>query len=86
VLVPVPLVFESPQHFCELIANNLLAEFWYLIQEGPRGPGLKATPSAGGGLRVGGDTAGDGDASLVHHLLLIDRRLHVVVQQTQGCC
>ena len=84
VLVPVPLVFESPQHFCELIANNLLAEFWYLIQEGPRGPGLKATPSAGGRLRVGGDTAGDGDASLVHHLLLIDRRLHVVVQQTQG--
>ena len=37
-LVPVPLEFESVRHFCDLIANNLLAEFWHLIQEGPRGP------------------------------------------------
>ena len=81
VLVPVPLEFESPRHFCELIANNLLAEFWYLIQEGPRGAALKATPAAGGGLRIAGES-GDGDSSLIHHLLLIERRLHVVVGQT----
>jgi hypothetical protein len=47
-LVPVPLEFESVRHFCDLIANNLLAEFWHLIQEGPRGPAVKATPAAGG--------------------------------------
>ena len=61
-LVPVPLEFESVRHFCDLIANNLLAEFWHLIQEGPRGPAVRATPAAGGGLRVtSGDAAGDGE-------------------------
>ena len=83
-LVPVPLEFESVRHFCDLIANNLLAEFWHLIQEGPRGPAVRATPAAGGGLRVtSGDAAGDGE-NAAHHLLLIERRLHLVVSQTGG--
>ena len=83
-LVPVPLEFESVRHFCDLIANNLLAEFWHLIQEGPRGPAVKATPAAGGGLRVtSGDATGDGE-NAAHHLLLIERRLHLVVSQSGG--
>ena len=83
-LVPVPLEFESVRHFCDLIANNLLAEFWHLIQEGPRGPAVRATPAAGGGLRVtSGDAAGDGE-NAAHHLLLIERRLHLVVSQSGG--
>ena len=83
-LVPVPLEFESVRHFCDLIANNLLAEFWHLIQEGPRGPAVKATPAAGGGLRVtSGDASNDGE-NATHHLLLIERRLHLVVSQSGG--
>ena len=83
-LVPVPLEFESVRHFCDLIANNLLAEFWHLIQEGPRGPAVKATPAAGGGLRVAsGDASVDGE-NAAHHLLLIKRRLHLVVSQSGG--
>ena len=83
-LVPVPLEFDSVRHFCDLIANNLLAEFWHLIQEGPRGPAVKATPAAGGGLRVtSGDASGDGE-NATHHLLLIERRLHLVVSQSGG--
>ena len=83
-LVPVPLEFESVRHFCDLIANNLLAEFWHLIQEGPRGPAVRATPTAGGGLRVTSGDAAAGDENAAHHLLLIERRLHLVVSQTGG--
>ena len=55
-LVPVPLQFESVAHFCHLIGNNLLAEFWHLIQEGPRGPPIKAMPAADGKLSLVSET------------------------------
>ena len=51
---------------------------------GPARPAVRATPAAGGGLRVtSGDAAGDGE-NAAHHLLLIERRLHLVVSQSGG--
>eukprot|EP00434_Breviolum_minutum_P001313 symbB.v1.2.001154.t2/scaffold47.1/size388503/9 len=32
-LVQVPLEFSSLRHWCEIIGNNLLAEFWYMFKE-----------------------------------------------------
>jgi hypothetical protein len=51
-LHPVPLEFQSVEHFAMLIGNNLLAEFWHLIQEGPRGPAIKAMPASDGKLNL----------------------------------
>eukprot|EP00729_Bicosta_minor_P017919 gene17919-21996_t len=33
-LKKVPLAFDSPFHFATIIANNLLAEFFYIVKEG----------------------------------------------------
>ena len=84
-LHPVPLEFQSVAHFAMLIGNNLLAEFWHLIQEGPRGPAIKAMPASDGKLNLVNDAGvGGEEASLIHHLLLINRQLHLVVGQTGG--
>jgi hypothetical protein len=81
-LVPVPLQFESVAHFCHLIGNNLLAEFWHLIQEGPRGPPIKAMPAADGKLTLVSET--ESGENLIHNLLLVNNQLHLVVAQTGG--
>jgi len=47
-LHPVPLEFQGVGHFALLIGNNLMAEFWHLVQEGPRGPAIKAMPGPDG--------------------------------------
>ena len=84
-LAPVPLVFESALQFCHLIGNNLLAEFWHLVQEGPRGPAIRAQPAGDGKLSLVPDAGSEGGESLVHHLLLINRNsLHLVVAQSGG--
>ena len=84
-LAPVPLVFESALQFCHLIGNNLLAEFWHLVQEGPRGPAIRAQPAGEGKLSLVPDAGSEGGESLVHHLLLINRNsLHLVVAQSGG--
>ena len=54
-LHPVPLEFQNVAHFAMLIGNNLLAEFWHLIQEGPRGPAIKAMPASDGKLNLVND-------------------------------
>lgn len=33
-LVKVPLEFNSLRHWCEVIGNNILAEFWHVFREG----------------------------------------------------
>ena len=81
-LVPVPLQFESVAHFCHLIGNNLLAEFWHLIQEGPRGPPIKAMPAVDGKLSLVSET--ESGENLIHNLLLVNNQLHLVVAQTGG--
>ena len=84
-LYPVPLEFVSVAHFATLIGNNLLAEFWHLIQEGPRGPAIKAMPASDGKLHLVNDGGvGGEEASLIQHLLLINRQLHLVVGQSGG--
>lgn len=51
-LQPVPLEFEGVPHFSHLIFNNLLAEFWHVVGEGPKGPAIKAMPASDGKLNL----------------------------------
>jgi len=81
-LIPVPDEFENVQHYCSLVANNLLAEFWFDFCEGPRGPELRGTVQGENVLCLEECTAVDG---MQHHLLLISssryQGLHLVSGQ-----
>ena len=73
-LVNVPLRFESVRHYCSLIAHNMLAEFWHVYREGPRGAELHGTVVSDNELYVDG---GDEDG-MMHHLLSIKGSVHLV--------
>ena len=52
-LVPVPLEFNSPQHWASIIANNLLAEFYHAVTERTRwAPTLRCGSGPAGELHV----------------------------------
>jgi hypothetical protein len=76
-LEPVPLQFHDVQHWCSIIAHNLLSEFWHVYREGMEGRGrrLNATAFSSKELLVTG--AGDDDA-LMHNLLIINGSAHIV--------
>lgn len=75
-LVKVPLEFKSLQHWCDVIGNNILAEFWYVYKEA-------RSCFSGFGTAVGGEllidrAPGDG---LMQHLLLVNRQPRIVASQ-----
>ncbi len=35
-LLPMALSFAAVQHWCGVVTNNLLAEFWHVYREGPK--------------------------------------------------
>jgi hypothetical protein len=77
-LVPVPLEFDSVRHYCALIAHNMLAEFWHVYREGPRGPEFRGTVVGDNELFIEG---GDVEDGMMHHLLSIRGSVHLVTNQ-----
>ncbi|KAJ1490723.1 P-loop containing nucleoside triphosphate hydrolase protein, partial [Baffinella frigidus] len=70
-IVPVPLQFNSVQQWCALIAHNLLAEFYHVYREGPRGASMRGIATEGG-LMVEG---------MMQHLISVGGSLHMVTNQ-----
>jgi len=77
-LVNVPLEFDSVRHYCALIAHNMLAEFWHVYREGPRGPEFRGTVVGDNELYVDGC---DVDEGMMHHLISIRGSVHLVTNQ-----
>ena len=76
-----PLEFSSVGEWCELIGNNLLAEFWHVYREASRGPGMSAVCTSESQLVVTMN-AGAAAEGLIQHLLVVDRSLHLVTGQS----
>ena len=52
----VPLEFSTVRHWAQCIGNNLLAEYWHMVQEGKgRGKHLSAVATGPKDLNVQGD-------------------------------
>ncbi len=66
--------------YCTIIANNLLAEFWHIYREGPRGPDIRGTAVSDSEILVQGSEAVEEGMS--QHLLVVGRSLHIVTSQT----
>jgi hypothetical protein len=77
-IIPVPLQFHSVQQYCALIAHNLLAEFYHVYREGPKGGGMRGM-ATGGALMVEGANVEDG---MMQHLISVGGSLHIVTNQT----
>ena len=74
----VPEEFTNVRQYCALIANNLLAEFWHVYREGPRGPEFRGTVVGDNELYVDGCNVEEG---MMHHLLSIKGTVHLVTKQ-----
>jgi len=77
-LVHVPLEFDSVRHYCALIAHNMLAEFWHVYREGPRGPEFRGTVVGDNEVCVDGCNVDEG---MMHHLISIRGSIHLVTKQ-----
>eukprot|EP00439_Symbiodinium_sp_Y106_P046202 s1853_g5.t2 len=75
-LLKVPLEFNSLSHWCEVIGNNILAEFWYMFKEA-RSNFSGFGGAAGDGLIV--DNAPP--EGLGQCLILLDRQPRIVTSQ-----
>ena len=81
-VVEVPLSFSSHEHWCDVIGNNLLAEFWYSIKDS------RTSRKHSSAVRFHGTDAGREyvveccqDQNLVHNLLEQDGQLLLVKEQ-----
>ena len=67
-LIKVPLSFTSLHTYCEILANNILAEFYHVYRDGKtRGRTLRLQPLGDG--RCIANSGGSGDDGLAQHLL-----------------
>jgi hypothetical protein len=83
--VKVPTNFDSVRQWCEIIAHNLLAEFYYEFQQGASGRGgggqqkFQYRASKGNELAIVGNDSSD--ENYVHNLVFINSSVHMVVGQ-----
>jgi len=82
-LVKVPTSFSSVQQWCEIVAHNLLAEFYHQFRQGLSGGAgaekrFKFRSNKPTEMALVGDTT---EESWVHNLVVINRRVHMVLGQ-----
>lgn len=75
-LVKVPLEFTSLRHWCDVIGNNILAEFWHVFREAT--PAFTGFGGACGDELIIDNAPSDG---LTQHLLLVNRQPRLVSSQ-----
>merc|ERR1719215_1714427 len=75
-LTKVPLEFTSLPHWCDVIGNNILAEFWHVLREAR--PVFTGFGTAAGDELIIENAPSDG---LTQHLLLQDRQPRIVTSQ-----